>query len=228
VLCLDISASMVWLYRSGSIQLVVERAVARAAELGALGVNVFLFGERAHRAGFLRVDAPGALDGYVTRLLTRYPLEGACYYSGVMGRIRAQFVPDGGGGPRDEPSTGQAPVQCLFVTDGDPLDARKARLQLGWSSYEPVFWQFVAIGRASNHVEPENARPAPALWGGLTRGSDFPFLEELELRVARLLANTHFFSVSDPAEIPEQQWTRLIRAPYEQWVQEARRRRLVP
>ena len=62
----------------------------------------------------------------------------------------------------------------MFVTDGAPGDRVGAEQQVTAASYEPVFWQFMGIGKASS----------------------FAFLEKLDDLGGRYTDNADFFAVT--------------------------------
>ena len=99
------------------------------------------------------------------------------------------LLPGRRGGPRNSPRPDKLPVYVMFVTDGQTMDQDGPRTRWSWSSYEPMFWQFMAIGQSSRNVEVAGAAPppqeeaaaasaAPAPGSMLDRTSSF--LEELD------------------------------------------------
>ena len=122
----------------------------------------------------------------------------------------------------------------MFVTDGQTMDPDEARSQVAWSSYEPMFWQFMAIGQSSRNVEVAGAaRPGKkqrGKGGFLSRliQTDFGFLEELDDMGGRYIDNADFFSVADPMALPDDQLYDLLMNEYPGWVQGARQLGLLP
>jgi len=228
-LCLDISGSMLRLYRSGRVQKLVERVLALALRFDDDGqVDVWLFGREAHDAGAVTL---ANFSSYADSVLRRYGLEGGTHYGKVMQKVRSHYF--GSAGPRTTPRPGELPVYVIFVTDGATSDEKTARTQVTASSYEPLFWQFLAIGRSSRSVDPAKAptgatrrgrRPALAAWGG----GEFRFLEELDDMPGRLLDNADFFAVEDPAAIPDDVLFDLLMTEYPGWLTAARAAGLVP
>jgi len=99
------------------------------------------------------------------------------------------------------------------------------------SSYEPLFWQFMAIGTSSRSVD----APAPSGGGGFFSrkasaggGGEFRFLEELDDMGGRYLDNADFFAVQDPANLSDDQLYDLLTTEYPQWVAQARAKGLLP
>ena len=168
-LCLDISASMNALYRHGAVQRLVERVLALGLRFDDDGeVDVFLFGKNAHRAESIRLQD---LQGYTDRMLRQHRLEGATNYAKAMDLLREHYF--GSAGPRSGPLADALPVYCAFVTDGSATDRGRAEAVVRAASYEPIFWQFMGIGRG------------------------FGFLEKLDDLSGRYVDNAGFFSVSE-------------------------------
>jgi hypothetical protein len=123
----------------------------------------------------------------------------------------------------------------MFVTDGQTMDEPVTRDQVIASSYEPLFWQFMAIGDSPQAVDA--AKPAGGggflsrMTGGGSRGgargSQFQFLEELDDMGGRYLDNADFFAVQDPANISDEQLFDLMSTEYPGWLQQAAQRGLL-
>ncbi|WP_370101853.1 VWA domain-containing protein [Streptacidiphilus sp. MAP12-20] len=238
-LCLDISGSMHGLYRSGKVQALVERVLALGLRFDDNGeVDVFLFGNQGHVAGSVGARS---YAGWVGQLLRQYPLEGGTDYAGAMRLIREQYF--GHSGPRNAPVQDRQPVYVMFVTDGHTTSEQLTRAQVAASSYEPIFWQFMGIGRSSRSVDApqQSAPPSPpqgggrGLFGGLSRAlaggwgdGTFRFLEELDDLPGRYVDNADFFAVQDPQNVSDEQLFELMMNEYPSWLQQARSRGLLP
>ncbi|MGZ4557377.1 MAG: VWA domain-containing protein, partial [Mycobacteriaceae bacterium] len=231
---LDISGSMNRLYRNGSMAALAERILALGLRFDDDGqVDVFLFGKDGHAAGALQLDNRA---DYIPTMLQRFGLEPATYYGKAMALIREHYF--GSAQPRREPLSDTVPVYVMFITDGQTFDEDGAREQVISSSYEPLFWQFMAIGRSSGTVTPGTApseppanagffgrrkpppRQGPACGG--SGNSEFRFLEELDDMGGRYLDNADFFAVEDPAAIPDEQLFELLMTEYPAWLTQAR------
>jgi stress response protein SCP2 len=230
-LCLDISGSMIRLYRSGKVQQLCERVLALAVQLDDDGqCDVFTFGTAGYEEGPLDLRNR---EGYIDKLISRRRLEPGTNYGLAMQAVRRHYFPDGGGGPRSTPRPDQLPVYVMFVTDGHTTDEQGSRNQVTWSSYEPLFWQFMAIGQSSRNVQPFGAAP-PAKkgrFGGRLASmmtGDFKFLEELDTMAGRYLDNANFFSVADPVQLPDDQLFELMMEEYPKWLGLARQAGLLP
>jgi len=186
-LCLDISGSMGRLYKEGLVQRFAERILALGCKFDDDGeIDVFLFGKNVHH------PAPMALSNcntYVGQAIQRHPLEGDTRYGAAMQAIRAFYFPDAAGGERTRPVAAELPVYVMFVTDGGTSDQATTEKQLRWASNEPIFWQFMGIGKG---------RKSKSKFLAAFADSDFPFLEKLDELQGRLVDNANYFSVSSP------------------------------
>ena len=215
-LVLDISGSMSTLYRKGLVQQFAERILALGCRFDDDGeIDVFLFGRNVHRG------APMGLSNwsnYIKRIIDKHPLEGDTRYGAALEAVRRHYFPDGGGGERKAPVKAEVPVYVMFVTDGSTSDKPLTERQLRWASHEPIFWQFMGIGKGRKSKARALANFAD---------SDFPFLEKLDELDGRLLDNADFFSVASPDEHSDGALYDLLMNEYPQWVRQARQRGLI-
>ena len=220
-LCLDISASMSSLYDSGKIQQFAEKILALGCRFDDDGsIDIFLFGANAHNAGQMTLDN---FKNFIPNILKQYSLEGGTYYGKVMKTIRNFYFPDGRGESRNSPVTSEQPVYVMFVTDGSTADESETQQQLKWSSYEPIFWQFMAIGKSRKDIK------GKGLSNRLARAfaSDFAFLEKLDEMSDRYVDNADFFSVADPETVADEELYDLLMSEYPNWVKLARTKNLL-
>lgn len=235
-LCLDISGSMHQLYRSGKMQALVERVLALGVRFDDDGeVDCFLFGQNAHEPGPVDVDNH---HSYVADTLATHKLEGATYYGKAMELIRQRYF--GTSAPRRQPHRDQLPVYVMFITDGQTMDEDTTREQVISSSYEPIFWQFMAIGQSDQAVDAKPPASQGSSGGGFFSrlagagaarpgGRDqFAFLTELDDMGGRLIDNADFFVVTDPANITDEQLFELMSTEYPGWLTMARGKGLLP
>lgn len=216
-LCLDISGSMSKMYRSGKIQEFVERILALGTRFDDDGsIDVFLFGKNAHDAGEITIDN---FNGSVDRLIHQYPLESNTYYGKAMKVIRKHYFDYSG--KRDKPYSQNHPVYVMFVTDGAPFDKADATAHIQHSSYEPIFWQFMAIGKSN-----KSAKKKSGFFNSIFQ-SDFAFLEQLDHLRDRYLDNANFFSVEDPLELSDTELYDLLMTEYPGWVKNASQKALI-
>ena len=94
------------------------------------------------------------------------PAGGGTDYAKAMALIRRHYLDHDG--PRSSPVAAPLPVYVMFVTDGETGDKAAARDQVVWSAYEPIFWQFMGIGRSSRAAR-RGTRTAPRAASGSRR-----------------------------------------------------------
>lgn len=221
-LCLDISASMYSLYSAGKIQRLAEKILALGCRFDDnASVDIFLFGINSYNAGEMTIEN---FPNFIHHMLKRYPLEGSTYYGRVMQEMRNFYFPDARDGSRYTPMKADKPVYVMFVTDGATADESATKQQLKWSSYEPIFWQFMAIGKSQKDVKSKGIGG----WFSKAVASDFSFLEQLDEMGDRYLDNADFFSVEDPENIADEELYDLLTAEYPNWVKSARLKNLLP
>lgn len=215
-LVLDISGSMSMLYKQGLVQKFAERILALGCRFDDDGeIDVFLFGENVHQ------PAPMGIDNcaqYVKDAIARHPLEGYTRYGRAVQAVRKHYFPDAAGNERSKPFKGDMPVYVMFVTDGGTSDQPLTEKQVRWSSYEPIFWQFMGIGQGRKSKNAKLATYAE---------SDFPFLEKLDELSGRLIDNADFFSVSSPDEYSESELYDLLMTEYPGWLKLAKQNGLL-
>lgn len=215
-LVLDISGSMSGLYRKGLVQRFAERILALGCRFDSDGdIDVFLFGKNVHQ------PEPMGLSnwtGYVEKVIDRHPLEGDTRYGAAMAAVRRHYFPDAAGGERTSLHAAPLPVYVMFLTDGSTSDQPMTERQLRWSSREPIFWQFMGIGKGKKSKSKRLVDFAD---------SDFPFLEKLDELSGRLIDNADFFSVASPDEHSDSALYDLLMTEYPAWIGQARRHGLL-
>ncbi|MYW02866.1 hypothetical protein GT354_32250 [Streptomyces sp. SID3343] len=200
-LCLDISYSMMSLFKKGKVQALAERVLSLGLRFDDnASVDVFLFGARGHAAGELGL---GQYHGWAERIRKTPGLEGSTDYAGAMRLLREHYF--GFSGPRHQPLANDLPVYVMFITDGQTTSRDATREQITHSSFEPIFWQFMGLGRP----------------GG------FSFLEELDDLSGRYVDNADFFSIQDPADVPDSRLYDLMTNEYPGWLARAKARGLL-
>ena len=215
-LVLDISGSMSGLYKSGLVQSFAERILAMACKFDDDGeLDVFLFGKHVHHCQPMGLTN---WDGYIARAIKQHPLEGDTRYGAAIKAVREHYFPDSAGGERTAPHKAGLPVYVMFVTDGTTSDKPVTERQLRWASCEPIFWQFMGIGKGKKSKSKLLANFAD---------SDFPFLEKLDELDGRLIDNANYFSVSAPDEHSDTQLYDLLMAEYPAWLGLARQKAML-
>lgn len=216
-LVLDISASMGKLYGAGLVQAFAERILALGCRFDDDGeIDVFLFGRSVHRPAAMTLSNCG---GYIKEAIKRHPLEGDTRYGEAIEAVRKFYFPQNGGGePMSAVTVAQMPVYVMFVTDGGTSDKSFTEKQVRASSFEPIFWQFMGIGKG---------RKSKAKSLSMFADSDFPFLERLDELSGRLIDNANFFSVAAPDEYPDEALYDLMMEEYPGWLKLARQKGLL-
>jgi hypothetical protein len=102
----------------------------------------------------------------------------------------------------------KTPIYVNFITDGEPSDRAEAEQQIRQAAFEPIFWQFMGIGRS------------------------FPFLEKLDDLSGRYVDNADFFAVSEDEllgrnPIPDDRLFERLMQEYPGWLTAARSRGLL-
>jgi hypothetical protein len=139
-------------------------------------------------------------------------LEGDTRYGAAMEAVRRFYFPDADGAERKTPHRSALPVYVMFVTDGTTSDKPFTERQLRWASREPIFWQFMGIGKGKKSKSKLLASFAD---------SDFPFLEKLDELDGRMVDNAGFFSVSSPDEYSDAELYDLLMDEYPGWLRQA-------
>ena len=186
VLVLDISASMNALYQSGVIQRVIERILGLAVTFDDDGqIDLLLFGTNAYPLPPVTLDE---IEGYVERvILARYKIREATNYAPPLRLIRDQYR-----------SPQPAPAFVIFLTDGSNADRRESAEAIRELSSQPVFVQFVGIGK-----------------------EDFPFLRKLDELPGRVIDNAGFMAVDDLDAIQDAELYDRLLNEFPQWLVQA-------
>ena len=215
-LCLDISGSMNTLYKTGAVQKFAERILVLACRFDDDGaIDVFLFGSQVHTPEPMTLTNSA---GYIAALIHKYSLEGDTRYGRAMEAIREFYfngVPTSG---PDKVRKAETPVYVMFVTDGGTSDKGLTERHLRESSHEPIFWQFMGIGKG---------RKSKSKFLNAFTDSNFPFLEKLDELPGRLMDNAGFFSVERPDEHPDDALFDLLMGEYPDWVKLARNHTMI-
>lgn len=215
-LVLDISGSMYGLYQKGLVQAFAERILALGCQFDDDGeIDVFLFGERVHQPQAMTISN---FRDYVRQAIDAHPLEGNTRYGLAMQAVRQHYFPDSRADSKTL-QTAALPVYVMFVTDGTTSDPQFTENQLRASSYEPIFWQFMGIGK-SRKAKSKNRLLA-------LFQTDFEFLEKLDDLSGRFIDNADFFSTESPDEYPDSELYQLLMTEYPEWLKQARQKGLL-
>lgn len=199
-LVLDISASMDQEYLKGTVQKLAERALALAARLDDDGeVEVYLFGEKAHRKPPLSLDN---VRHYIDELRIR--LEGNTKYLLPMKMVHEDAAAAGH----------HYPTLVLFITDGATANEAAVKRFMIDVSAEPIFWKFMGIRRGKR--------------GFFFSGDNFGFLEELDDMGGRTVDNADFFTVDASVTLSDAKLFDLLVNELDSWQRAAKRAGILP
>lgn len=216
-LVLDISGSMSSLYAQGLVQAFAERILALGCRFDDDGeIDVFLFGRNVHQPAAMTL---ANFSDYAKQVLRLHPLEGDTNYGKAIEAVRKFYFPQNGG--KDTPpaaTLAEVPVYVMFVTDGGTSDKSFTERQVRAASFEPIFWQFMGIGKG---------RKSKAKLLASFADSNFPFLEKLDDLSGRFLDNAGFFAVASPDEYPDAELYALMMEEYPEWLKQARQKGLL-
>ncbi|RSS40207.1 VWA domain-containing protein, partial [Streptomyces sp. WAC07061] len=209
VLVLDASGSMSTLYARGTVASVVERMAAVAAQLDDDGeMQAWTFATNPARLPDLAVgDLPewlrlhvrvgqmslfgrkkppkGLVPGQVDMRHVGFQNEEQKVIAEVRDFVRSHPVP--------------APTLVLFFSDGGVYRNDEIERELRAAVEEPVFWQFVGLGRAG-----------------------FGVLERFDTMPGRRVDNVGFFAVDDIDKVSDQDLYDRILSEFPSWLRAAR------
>jgi stress response protein SCP2 len=208
VLVLDASGSMSRAYRTGVVGRVVERMTAVALQLDDDGrMEAWTFGTNPARLpDLVPDDLPEWIRLHVRvgqfRLRKHPPVlepgqvdmarvGGANDEQKVIARVRAHV--------RDDPAPD--PALVLFFSDGGVARNREIERELRAAVDEPIFWQFVGLGRRAG----------------------YGVLERLDTMTGRRVDNVGFFAVDDVDDLSDAALYDRLLAEFPSWVTAARR-----
>lgn len=210
-LCLDISKSMRRQYETGRVQRFAERVLALATRLDDDGaIDVFLFAGKAYAFGGLSLDN---WQGFTDELLAAHPLEGGTRYGAVMELVRREMLGDAP--ERTAPLRGDLPIYAMVLTDGQTGTKPHAIAQLVAASYEPIFWQFLGLGKGGTD-------------DGGAGSAGFGFLHEMDTLTGRYVDNAGFFSAADLDALGDDELYDRMMGEYPEWIPQARAKGLLP
>ncbi|MFE0513680.1 VWA domain-containing protein [Streptomyces sp. NPDC058964] len=208
ILVLDASGSMSFLYSKGVVSDVVERMAAVAAQLDDDGeMQAWTFASNAARLPDLRLgELPEWLRLHVRvgqlSLFRKKPGKGLEAGQVDMKTIGIQneeqkAIAQVRTYVRDNPVA--APTLVLFFSDGGIYRNAAIEQQLREAVEEPIFWQFVGLGR-----------------------SNYGVLERFDTLPGRRVDNVGFFSVDDISTVPDQELYDRTLSEFPSWMSAAR------
>ena len=210
ILVLDASGSMSFLYSKGVVADVVERMAAVAAQLDDDGeMQAWTFASNPARLPDLVLgELPEWLErhvrvGELTLFRRKKPRKGLLPGQVDMRAVGIQneeqkVIAEVRGYVRDHPAA--APTLVLFFSDGGVYRNKEIETELRAAVEEPVFWQFVGLGR-----------------------SNYGVLERFDTLPDRRVDNVGFFAVDDIGDVPDAELYDRLLSEFPAWTREARR-----
>ncbi|MFF4588497.1 VWA domain-containing protein [Streptomyces sp. NPDC001388] len=211
ILVLDASGSMAFLYSRGVVADVVERMAAVAAQLDDDGeMQAWTFASNPARLPDLRLgELPewlrlhvrvGEISLFRRGKKPRKGLEEGQVDMRAVGiqNEEQKAIAEVRAYVRDNPAT--APTLVLFFSDGGVYRDAAIEQELRAAVEEPVFWQFVGLGR-----------------------SNYGVLERFDTLPGRRVDNVGFFAVDDISTVPDQELYDRLLSEFPSWITAAGR-----
>lgn len=210
ILVLDASGSMSFLYSKGVVADVVERMAAVAAQLDDDGeMQAWTFASNPARLPDLALgELPVWLErhvrvGELTLFRRKKPRKGLLPGQVDMRAVGIQneeqkVIAEVRTYVREHPAA--APTLVLFFSDGGVYRNKEIETELREAVDEPVFWQFVGLGR-----------------------SNYGVLERFDTLPGRRVDNVGFFAVDDISHVPDAELYDRLLSEFPSWMREARR-----
>lgn len=211
---LDVSGSMYSMFANGTVQEIVDRLLGIGMNMDFnKSIEVFTFSNDATHIGDANEsNAKGFVENVVLR---KTSVNGGTYYSTAMKEVVDMF-----GEPitpvakakgffsrlfsKDEPVIAagkRKPTFVFFITDGDNHDPELAESMVVQSAKQPIFWQFVGIGR-----------------------DNFSFLKKLDEMEGRYVDNANFFQLNDIMSISDSELYERLLNEFPEWLKEAKQK----
>ena len=192
VLVLDVSKSMFPLYKNGTVQQVIERILALAMQLDVQQqIDAYVFGTQAVQ---LEKITEKDLQNYVEReIIAKHKINQATKYATAIELIQKNYF-----------GKYELPIFVIFMTDGDCTDKKETQAWLRQVSRQPIFWQFVGIGK-----------------------EEFVFLNKLDTLEKRGNDNAGVMLVNDIATIADNVLYDRLLNEFPQWLEIVTAKRLI-
>lgn len=200
---IDISASMDSYFHSGTVQKIVDRAMAVGMGFDAnKQIDVVTFGVNGYYEGTVNENN---FYGFADAIYRKRSLEGGTRYAKAIEIITENTLKKSAGGlmglfgKKTEVKQLDKPIYVLFFTDGDNQDKPQTEALIRELSNKGIFFQFVGIGNGGFH-----------------------FLQRLDDMSGRYLDNCDFFSVSNIDRISDRELFDKMMNEFAHWVPKAR------
>ena len=214
LLVLDASGSMSFLYSKGVVADVVERMAAVSAQLDDDGVmQAWTFASNPARLPDLTLgELPEWLElhvrvGELTLFRRKKPKKGLLPGQVDMRAVGIQneeqkVIAEVRTYVRENPAVD--PTLVLFFSDGGVYRNKEIEKELREAVEEPIFWQFVGLGR-----------------------SNYGVLERFDTLPGRRVDNVGFFAVDDISTVPDPELYDRLLSEFPSWITAARQQGIV-
>jgi stress response protein SCP2 len=196
-LVLDISGSMIRLYRNGTVQKVVERILAIASRFDDDGkLDMWMYDHRFRRLpSVTEKDFEDYINREILNKFSRKELFGRNHEAPVMKDVVSKYT-------NEEPS--KYPAFIVFISDGGVRRGKDMKNIIIDSSKHPIFWQFVGIGR-----------------------SNYGILKELDALTNRYVDNANFFELDDVDKVSDEELYDRLLNEFPSWINEAKTKGII-
>lgn len=191
VVVLDYSVSMRSLYTNGDVQKILERVLPLGLNFDNDGkVETWLFNDGFNRINDLSISN---YKDYIEneKIMDKYKLGGTRYCPVMKEIVKTSKIDS-------------AITYVFFVTDGDNCDKKDTGKFIVEASKEPVFFQFIGIGKGP-----------------------FLFLEELDNLKGRVVDNACFLNTLNIDKMSDTELYNEILKEYPLWLKEAKLEKII-
>ncbi|UHA74017.1 VWA domain-containing protein [Paenibacillus sp. 481] len=205
---IDISASIRSYFENGTMQAIIDRAMAVGMGFDAnKQIDVVSFGVNSHYEGTV---TERNYSGFANDIYRKRNLEGGTQYAEAIKTIRDKTIMAKQGGiagffgVKKETKTLDKPVYVLFFTDGDNQDKDETTKLIKELSKYGIFFQFIGVGNAS-----------------------FNYLQKLDDMSGRVLDNVDFFPAKDVVSMDNKVLFEKMINEFAKWVPQARAKGII-
>jgi vWA found in TerF C terminus len=145
------------------------------------------------------------------------------FYGQMMEGVRRHLYPQNNGRDTKVSCQKAQPTLVCCLLAGDANDAVMADWQLRWASYEPLFWQMLAL--LPDTTVPWRTSQSLMRQGGL--GGSWKWLDRLPHAQDRLLVNADYAALGASGRCDVELFYRAILGGYSVWFKEARLREMI-
>jgi vWA found in TerF C terminus len=212
VLMLDYTVKMMPYYQDGQMQTFINQMMALSTVWDESSqMDCFLMGQSTGHIGTLDLTS---YSNCVAEWMEAYELGSKITYGKAFEAVRRQIYPRNRGGKTDKLCVKEEKPVCIICLMSHPVeDANMAQWQLRWASYEPLFWEFIAVTGVKGYMKTDEVLSRQ---GGV--GGDFRFLDQLNHLDERVVENAGYLTVGLMGEYVVQDMYGAILKRYTDWL----------